>query len=464
MKEFSERFIRFFRSFLPAPFTIAVLLTAIAFLVSFFVAPSDLSSGDRAANLITSWEEGMWKPGLLVFAFQMMLMLVLGHVLALSKPASALINAISKPISSSTSKAAFFVCLLTMLMGFFNWGFGLIFGAILARKVGESASQNGRKINYALVGAAGYTGLLVWHGGLSGSSLIKVAETGHLQSLMTGLLTQAEMNLLPSAIGIGETVFSPMNIMASLLLLALVPAGLYLIGKHAKPSAKLPEIHFIDSDSEDQITGAERLDYMKLPAILFGGIVLLIAASKAWTHPNPSTLQWINPNWINIMLFGLAMLMHGTIKRFLRAVEQAISGASGILIQFPLYFGIMGLITGSGLIDLVSETMVSISSSTSYPIFTFLSAGLVNVFVPSGGGQWAVQGAIIVKASMELNVPLAKSILAMAYGDQLTNMLQPFWALPLLGITGLKAKEILPYTLFMMLIAASIFVAVLLLF
>lgn len=464
MKEFSERFIRFFRSFLPAPFTIAVILTAIAFLVSFLFAPSDLSSGARALSLLESWEEGMWKPGLLVFAFQMMLMLVLGHVLALSKPAARLINAISQPISTSTAKAAFFVCLFTMLMGFFNWGFGLIFGAILARKVGEAASRCGAKINYPIVGAAGYAGLLVWHGGFSGSSLIKVAEPGHLKSLMSGVLSTKELSLLPDAIGIGETVLAPMNIVASVALLILVPSGLYLIGSKAKSSNSLPETQTISTADNQQPTGAERLDHMKLPALVFGIVVLVIAFSKAWSHPAPASLQWINPNWINLMLFGLAIVMHGTIKKFLVAVEHAISGASGILIQFPLYFGIMGLITGSGLIGVVSETMVDISSAVTYPLFTFLSAGIVNVFVPSGGGQWAVQGAIIVKASMELNVPLAKSILAMAYGDQLTNMLQPFWALPLLGITGLKAKEILPYTLFMMLIATAIFVAVLLLF
>lgn len=464
MKEFSERFIRFFRSFLPAPFTIAVMLTAIAFLVSFFFAPSDQSSSAKAFNLLESWEEGMWKPGLLVFAFQMMLMLVLGHVLALSKPAARLIRLISQPISNSTSKAAFFVCLLTMLMGFFNWGFGLIFGAILARKVGEAAGQNNSKINYPVIGAAGYAGLLVWHGGLSGSSLIKVAEPGHLESLMAGVLPEADLALLPSTIGISETVFSPMNIVSSFLLLTLVPLGFLIVGKKVQPSEQLPEVQFASTEDEQVISGAERLDFMKLPALVFGAVLLLIAVSKAIAHPSTSSLQWINPNWINLMLFGLALVMHGSIKKFLNAVEQAISGASGILIQFPLYFGIMGLITGSGLIGVLSETMVSISSSVSYPLYTFLSAGLVNVFVPSGGGQWAVQGAIIVKASMELNVPLAKSILAMAYGDQLTNMLQPFWALPLLGITGLKAKEILPYTLLMMVIASIIFISVLFLF
>ena len=163
-------------------------------------------------------------------------------------------------------------------------------------------------------------------------------------------------------------------------------------------------------------------------------------------------------------LFGLAILLHRSFFQFLEAVDEAITGSAGILIQFPLYFGIMGIMRSSGLVGEISDFFVSISTATTYPIFTFFSAGIVNVFVPSGGGQWAVQGPIIVQAANDLGLSLPKSIMALAYGDQLTNMLQPFWALPLLGITGLKAKDILPYTLFLMLIGALIFISALLLF
>ena len=146
------------------------------------------------------------------------------------------------------------------------------------------------------------------------------------------------------------------------------------------------------------------------------------------------------------------------------AINDAIGGASGILIQFPLYFGIMGIMNSSGLVQVFSDFFVSISNEVTFPVYTFFSAGIVNVFVPSGGGQWGVQGPIIVQAAMDLGVSLPKSIMALAYGDQLTNMLQPFWALPLLGITGLKARAILPYTVALMCVGAVIFVTMLLLF
>ena len=163
-------------------------------------------------------------------------------------------------------------------------------------------------------------------------------------------------------------------------------------------------------------------------------------------------------------MLGGALFLHKNIRSFLSAVDDAIGGAAGILIQFPLYFGILGVMKDSGLINMMAEFLASNSTATSFPIITFFSAGLINIFIPSGGGQWAVQGPIIIQTATELNIPLGKAIMAMAYGDQLTNMLQPFWALPLLGITGLKAKEILPYTLFIMLVGMVIFLSSLILF
>jgi short-chain fatty acids transporter len=148
----------------------------------------------------------------------------------------------------------------------------------------------------------------------------------------------------------------------------------------------------------------------------------------------------------------------------LSGVDKAIHGSSGILIQFPLYFGILALMQTSGLIENISDFFIDISNKKTLPIYTFFSAGLVNMFVPSGGGQWALQGPIILRAALELDMSLSKIILALAYGDQITNMLQPFWALPLLSITGLKAKDILPYTLMLMVMGTVIFLLVLMLF
>ena len=229
---------------------------------------------------------------------------------------------------------------------------------------------------------------------------------------------------------------------------------LFYIGK-IKPTGK--NITFRKSKQTTQkkeILGAERLDYSKYLSKTIGVIILILAIRKG---AMADSLSFINPNFVNLSLLGLAILLHSNFNNFLSAVNEAIVSASGILIQFPLYFGIMGIMTSSGLVNIFANFFVNISTTTTYPIFTMLSGGIVNIFVPSGGGQWAVQGIIVLQSAIDLNVSISKSIMALVYGDQLTNMLQPFWALPLLGITQLEAKELIPYTILLMLLGILIF-------
>jgi short-chain fatty acids transporter len=292
---------------------------------------------------------------------------------------------------------------------------------------------------------------MVWHGGISGSAPIKVAESGHFLADQIGVISQS------------ETIFSTMNISVSILLLIVLPVLMYIIGKKENEE-KIVSIYEIKQEKEISIIGAEKLDNSKFIAWIFGGSILFYAFYKAIILPENITLKVITPNYINLVLLAIGIIMHKNFKNFLGAVDNAIVGSSGILIQFPLYFGIMGIINQSGLTLLMSNFFINISNEITFPIFTFISAGIVNIFVPSGGGQWAIQGPIIVEAATQLGVSIPKSIMALAYGDQLTNMLQPFWALPLLGITGLKAKDILPYTLILFIVGFSIFIFGLLFF
>ncbi|MDB4292066.1 TIGR00366 family protein [Maribacter sp.] len=447
-----------FRRYLPSPFTIAVLLTLVTMVLA-LVFTDNTSDKNHVVAILSYWEEGIWSNGLLVFGYQMMLILVLGHVLVLSKPIELLIMRLVRFVSNSAN-AALLVALSTMLVAFFNWGLGLIFGAILARKVGEYAQQHNIAINYPLIGAAGYTGLMVWHGGISGSAPLKVAESGHLAGLMQNVLTPEELASLPDVISTANTVFGSSNLLTFGAILLVISLLAYRLGKKAKPTALHLNTYSFETDDTEKIEGAEKLDHSRLLAFGFG--IVILAAFAVQYSPMLAELN-ITPNMLNFFMLGMALLMHGSFKRFLNAVEAAIGDTSGILIQFPLYFGIMGIMGSSGMINGISDFFVSISTTTTMPIFTFFSAGLVNIFVPSGGGQWAVQGPLVLKSALQLNVPLSKAVMALAYGDQITNMLQPFWALPLLGITKLKAKEILPYTLIFMVAGGVIYICGLLL-
>jgi len=460
---FASSFEKAFRTLLPAPFTIAVVLTLVTMVLAFFMTDSETNGIDRGIEILSFWENGIWNSGLMVFAMQMMLILVLGHTLALTKPVDRLIGFATR-YCNTTASAAAIVTFLTVNVALFNWGLGLIFGAILARKVGEHAAKKNLQLNYPLIGAAGYSGLMVWHGGISGSAPIKVAEEGHIGALMKDIVSPEQLSLLPDPVLFSETVFGNMNLTATALVVILLPVFMFFLGKRADRKTNLPNISASTNDNEDQVIGAEKLDNSIVFALIFGLLILGYALYSAVNSFSSKGLGFITPNFINFVLLGLGITLHGSFRKFIAAIEEAIGGAAGILIQFPLYFGIMGIMNGSGLVNSFSDFFVSISNETTFPIFTLISAGIVNVFVPSGGGQWGVQGPIILQAATQLGVDVPKSIMALAYGDQLTNMLQPFWALPLLGITGLKAKEILPYTVALMGIGIVLFISVLLIF
>ncbi|MCR9171644.1 MAG: TIGR00366 family protein [bacterium] len=460
-----------FRALLPSPLSIAILLTVVTFVIAFFTMQSDVTGMDRAWNLVTSWEQGLWGEPWLKFAFQMMLMLVLGHVLALTKPVDFLVSRVTQYCNSTATSAAI-VTVLTVAVALFNWGLGLIFGAILARKVGEHAVRNNIPLNYPIIGAAGYSGLMVWHGGISGSAPIKAAEPGHIKEFMSGIYTPEQIAELPNRYSFSETIFGGMNLTAIVLLLVLLPLFMYWMGKRSEKAVSLPRIRSkedaVSSDfgqeSSENSEGAERIDASKWFAMGIGLLIVWYLVFRMIEAIPIVGFGFITPDFINLFLLGLGLLLHRSIRSFLKAVNDAIGGASGILIQFPLYFGILGIMKYSGLIGQISDFFSTHSSQTTFPIYTFLSSGLVNIFVPSGGGQWTIQGPIIIEAAANIGVSAPKAIMALAYGDQVTNMLQPFWALPLLGITGLKARDILPYTFALMLVGSIIFLTVLMIF
>lgn len=458
------RFERLYRNLLPSPFALAVLLTFVVFLVGLlFFKPEGIPYTVHTLHVVGYWYEGLWSGPMLTFGYQMMLILVLGHVLALAPPVGRAIENLSR-YCDTTPRAAAIVTLFCVILGLVNWGLALIFGAIFARKVAEYATRKGHRINYPLIAASGYTGLMVWHGGFSGSSLIKVAESGHLAALMAGN-PSVDVASLPDFVGFDQTVFSPMNLAVSAALLIVLPFSAYAIGKQpVVQSYFLKRPRTPEPATKEPGGRAEELDYRPAPAVLLGFLALLTVTVVATLSATQGEGNFVNPNFLNLGFLGLGLIAHGSLARFAAAVEEAIRGAAGILIQFPLYFGILGIMQNAGIVTEISSFFVAISNEHTYPLFSFFGAGFVNLLVPSGGGQWMVQGPIVVEASQAMGLPLGKSILALAYGDQITNMVQPFWALPLLAITGLKARQILPYTFYFMLIGTVIYVSALLIF
>ena len=223
----------------------------------------------------------------------------------------------------------------------------------------------------------------------------------------------------------------------------------------------------MENTSEDfpELSGADglatKLENSKTLAFLIGSagliMVSLLVQELGWQ-------KFLNLNNVNLLFLSLGILFHGTPIRYVKAVHAGVQACSGIILQFPLYAGIMSMMKSSGLATMTVNAIVATASKSSLPLLTFFSAGILNIFVPSGGGQWAVQGPIMVEVLQQLNGDLSKTILAFCYGDQWTNLLQPFWALALLGITGLRASQIMGYCITVMLVGILAFSGILLIY
>lgn len=435
---------------MPDPFVIAVALTLLTALLA------SALDGLGPLALSRAWlgtrERGLWS--LLAFSMQMVLILVTGHALAAAPPVARLVRRLAD-LPRSGAQAAALVGFVAVVCSLLHWGLGLIVGALCAREVGRAAREHGRPIHYPLVCAAGYVGMMTWHGGLSGSAPLKVTTRGDLVELLG-----PELGASVAPIPFTESVFGWPNLLVTGGLLVFVPLVLAAMAPREaaeiEPAPAAREPHAPDAQGADVAaplapkTLPERLERSPLATAL---VVLLLASGVVvwWMDVGPSALD---PNALNLIFLTLGLALHGRLRSYLAACDEAVRGTSGIVLQFPLYAGIMGLVGNTSLGARLAGAVSELATPTSFAVWTFVSSAVLNVFVPSGGGQWALQGPIALRAATELCVEPRLAVMAVSYGDQLTNMLQPFWALPLLGITGVRARDIVGYTVIVMLVGA----------
>lgn len=441
------------RALVPDPFVLAIGLCAMTWVLAWAFGPAA-----EARNLLWIWDlfaRGMFEATLLGFGFQMALMLVAGHALAEAPPVrAALVVLAGRP--RTPGGAAAFVAGAACCLGWLNWGLALVGAALLAREVARSFARRGQAVDPALLGAAAYLGLLVWHGGLSGSAPLAVATAGPFGE----------------AIAITHTLLSGANLGMNATLAISLCALFYLLGKntsHARPTVP-PALAPLAETSEDAARGndegpdehslAGRLERSPVMVGLLA-IPLLCAIGFAWVTQGAAA---ISLPLVILGLWALGIWLHGSARSYARAFHEGARGASGILLQFPLYFGILAVLRDSGMLTrgatllagLADGFAAFIPAPLSAAWLTFGASALLNLFVPSGGGQWALQAPLILESATRLGISAAPLVLAFAWGDELTNMMQPFWALPLLAITGLRARDIFGYTLLAMLVATPV--------
>lgn len=426
--KFTNLCVFIMQRYLPDAFLFAAILTFVVFISAI------IFTQQTPLEMSNHWGNGVWS--LLSFSMQMVMVLVSGHTLATAPFFKKILEKLSN-LPKTPIQAIIYVTFISSIACILNWGFGLVIGAIYAKEIAKKI----KKVDYRLLISSAYSGFLLWHGGLSGSIPLTLAS---------GNLSKATANALNNAIPVSQTIFSKFNLIILLVLLFTLP--LLNAAMHPKNEEEIFSINskLLSEDTFEEsnpklLTPADKLENSKIINILIS--ILGYSYIIQYFYKNGCNLTL---NSVNLIFLITAILAHKTPKNLISAFYSAVKGSAGIILQFPFYAGIMGMMVGANshgdsLAGLISKAFVENSSSFSFPSFTFLSAGIVNFFVPSGGGQWAVQAPVMMPASLELGVSAAKTGMAIAWGDAWTNMIQPFWALPALGIAKLGARDIMGY-------------------
>lgn len=419
IRSLSNFFTRIMQRWLPDAFIIAIILTFVVLVAGV------LSQDHSPAKMAQFWGDGVWN--LLVFSMQVIITLVTGSVLAQTPTIKRGLRKLAS-LAKTPGQAIILMTAIALICCWISWGFGLITSALMAREIARQV----KGVHYPLLVASAYSGMLIWHAGLSGTIPLKIAlsDGDVLSTLING-----------TTIPLSDTIFSGEVMTICLVLLITLP----IINRLMMPEPhETIEIHPEQSDTLEEIsvrtnTPADRIENHRLPTLLLGllgGYYLVdyfITGGK------------VGLNTVNFIFLVMGLLLHRSPASYLTALNEAVKGGSSIILQFPLYAGIMGMMVHSGLAVSMSEWFISISNADTFTLFTFLSAGIVNFFIPSGGGQWAIQAPIVIPAAQALGIPLNQAAMAVAFGDAWTNMVQPFWALPLLGIARLGIKDIMGY-------------------
>lgn len=426
------------RAWVPGAFTIAWLLTIVVFVLAWTVGKTPFLDSVRY------WGDGFWE--LLSFSMQMCLVLFTGSIVAVSPPVARLLSRLAS-WPGSPRQAIFLMALVSMLLALAHWGLSLVGSAVLVREMGRRRS--GPAVDFRLLVAAAYLGMgTTWHAGLSASAPLLVATPGHF--------LEDRIGLIPAS----QTIFAPFNLALVLVVMVLFAVVTPLLHPSRERTvtaapAQLDAIRTFEPPLRPE--GAEgrelatRLEHAPWVNWIFGALAMLWVVSYLTRPGHPVTL-----NMLNFTMLGLAVALHPSPASLVAAAEDAGKLLFGIVLQFPLYAGMYGLIQQTHLAEALARAFASIADARSYPLLVTWYSGIVNYFIPSGGSKWAIEAPYILSAGQALQVPAAKVVTAYAWGDMMTDLIQPFWALPLLAAARIDFREILGFCMILFCIYAPL--------
>jgi short-chain fatty acids transporter len=431
-------FVNLFERLMPDPFVLAIGLTAVVAVLALLIAPRGTPD-----VILSSWYGGIFN--ILGFAFQMILILATGHALANAPPIARGLRRIVT-LANTPNQAVVLTFLVAAGASWLNWGFGLVVGAMLSREVARRIH-----LDFGWLVAAAYSGWVIWASGPSSSIALSQATHGNALNIVEKLTGQ----LLPFS----TTVFTPFNLVPTILTVIAVPIAFVAIRPaEADVVAFSPEPDTLPPPAARLTNSvAQRIDASPLGSwfLLAAGVA---AVALAWWRG----LFTFDVNAVIFFFLIAGIALHGTPVAYGAAMRNAARQTGGMMLQYPFYGGIMGIMTVTGLAEVISKAFVAVATAGTLPFWSYICSLIVTFLVPSGGGHWAVQGPFVIPAAITLHAPVAVSTMAVAMGEQVANMLQPFWALPVVAMAGIGIQRVMGYTVVTFVVAGAIYGAALL--
>ncbi len=436
MRTISGFFVRVFEYAMPDPYVFAAVLTLVTAALAALLAPQHTPS-----DILGGWYKGIFD--IFAFALQMILILVTGYALAQSRPVqSALVWVAGRP--TTTRGAVVLTFLISAAACWLNWGFGLVIAGLLAREIAKRM-----QIDFGWLVAAAYCGFIVWASGLSSSIALAQATPGSKLNIVQALTG----TVLP----LSQTIFTSFNLVPVVILVIILPLLFIMLEPRGSDIVVADPERFATSSVAVEQPSRTLASWLEHAWILNLAIVLL----GVWYVAVHGFSLDINGVIFAFLLLGL--LLHWTPIAYVRAINGAAKITGPLLIQYPLYGGIMGIMTATGLAGVIAAWFVTFSTATTLPFWSFLASVIISLFVPSGGGHWAVQGPFVVPAAAHLGASQGASAMAVAIGEEVANMIQPFWCLPVLAIAGIGLRRVMAFTAMAFFVALVVFGASLLL-
>lgn len=440
MSKIAGFFTKLMEKYLPDSFVIAIFLTVFTIFLAFTF------KGVGIVQSTLYWGSGLWD--LLAFTMQMTVILATGYVLAKTPIVDRIINKLVKKVK--TPRAAVMVATLVCGVGcWLNWGFGLIIGITVAQKL----AANIKGVHYPLIIAAAYSGFTLYGLGLSSSVPLVIATPGHFLEELMGVVP------------LSETIFSFPMLLATVLLLIILPITNSLLHPKTKDEIIEFDASLLSEAREEIATSIEATDSTiatKLNNNSFIGRVLGVIGVVyviAYFMDGGSFNLFI----VNTIILFLGVLLMGSPSRYVETLGEGIKSVTGIVLQYPLYAGIMAILAGTGLASSFAQIFVDFSTDKTLPLWGLISAYFINILAPSAGGQWAIQGPIMIEAANQIGTSINITAMSVMMGDTWNNLVQPFWILPILALSKLKLKDVMSYTVIMMFWVGLVLIAVFLL-